>query len=209
MHTPLKYSTEQELRPLRRRRPEAVERWFLEHADAIYTFVYYRLGRDPDSASDVVQETFLTALRDIDDFDPARGKMSTWLTLVSRNCIRRALRQRDRYRSDAAMWDRIDARLAAAYRELETAPLPDEILEMRETADLVRMALSHLPGNYRRALREHYCERRSLREIAASSGTTEGAVKSLLHRARLAFRAAFRTIAESMRDRPSAGRLTP
>ena len=71
------------------------------------------------------------------------------------------------------------------------------------------MALSNLPGSYRSALRQHYFEQRSLREMAATSGSTESAVKSLLHRARLAFKAAFQTIAESLHDRPAAGRQTP
>jgi RNA polymerase sigma-70 factor (ECF subfamily) len=209
MSTPANGSSELELRRLRRRRPEAVERWFLEHADTVYTFVFYRVGRDPELASEVVQETFLTALRRIDDFDPRRGEMATWLTLLSRNCIRRALRQQGRYRTEGEAWDRIDAGLLSAYRKLESEPLPDEVLESRETSDLVRMALANLPGSYRNALLQHYYERRSLREMASSSGSTESAVKSLLHRARLAFKAAFQTIAESLRGRPATGRQTP
>ncbi|MCP4663682.1 MAG: hypothetical protein GY856_50500 [bacterium] len=30
---------------LRRRCPEAIERWFEAHSDAVYTFVFYRVGR--------------------------------------------------------------------------------------------------------------------------------------------------------------------
>jgi len=36
---------------LRRRDPQALERWFLDHADAVYTFVYYRVGRERELAA--------------------------------------------------------------------------------------------------------------------------------------------------------------
>jgi len=191
-----------DLESLRRRDPRAVERWFLEHSDALHTFVYYRVGRDDALAEDVVQETFLTALGRIEAFDPGRGEMLPWLTYTARNCIRAALRRRGLRKSVGVTWDRIDARLARAFVELDSAPLPDEVVERRETAELVQMALANIPERYRRALRNHYCRNRSLEEIAASEGSTPSAVKSLLHRGRLAFRAAFQAIADSLGPPP-------
>ena len=184
-----------------------IERWFLEHADAIYTFVFYRVGRDEELATEVVQETFLAALERIEDYDRERGPMLPWLTYTARNCIRKALRQRGRLRSLGDRWEVIDRKLLAAYSELASSPLPDEILEKEETAELVQMALSNLPDNYRRALQQHYCLQRPLREIADGLGVTEGAVKSLLHRARLAFKAAFETIADSFERQPRPRRV--
>ena len=189
-----------DLELLRNRQPEAVERWFQEHADAVYTFIFYRVGKDPDVATDVVQETFLTALRKIGEYDPGRGAMLAWLTYVSRNCIRKALKQAGRYKTYSELWEQIDRKLVAAYRELATAPLPEEVLEREETAELVHMTLSSIPGNYERALKRHYYQRQSLKEIARAEGMTEGAVKSLLHRARLAFKTAFQTFAEAPGD---------
>jgi RNA polymerase sigma factor (sigma-70 family) len=198
-----------DLRLLREREPRAVERWFLEHADALYTFVYYRVDRDEGLAEDVVQETFLAALRRIGEYDPGRGAMLPWLTYTARNCIRSALRRRRRTSSLGEAWGPIDAKLAAAFRELDAAPLPDEAVQRRETAELVQMALAHIPENYRSALRSHYCGGRSLEEIAAAEGTTSSAVKSLLHRARLAFKAAFQTIAGSLEQGPPERRVHP
>jgi len=198
-----------DIRQLRERRPLAVERWFLEHADALYTFIFYRVGRDEELATEVVQETFLAALERIADYDRERGPMLPWLTYTARNCIRKALKERGRLRSLGDRWEVIDRKLLAAYSELATTPLPDEVLEREETAELVQMTLSNLPDNYRNALRQHYCLQRSLREIAGTLGVTEGAVKSLLHRARLAFKAAFETIAESFERQPRPRRVIP
>jgi len=194
---------------LRAREPQAVERWFLRHADALYTFAYYRVGRDDALAEDIVQETFLTALGRIEEYDPGRGAMLPWLTYTARNCIRTALRRRGLASPVGDAWEAIDAKLAAAFRRLDAAPLPDEAVQRRETAELVQMALANIPEKYRLALRSHYCRDRSLEEIAAAQGTTSSAVKSLLHRARLAFKAAFQTIAGSLEQGPPERRVIP
>jgi DNA-directed RNA polymerase specialized sigma24 family protein len=34
---------------------EAIRQWFARYADPLYTLVYYRLGRDGDTAEDIVQ----------------------------------------------------------------------------------------------------------------------------------------------------------
>ena len=59
------------------------------------------------------------------------------------------------------------------------------------------MTLLNIPGNYQDVLRQRYYHDRPLSQIAQSLKTTEGAVKSLLHRARLAFRETFVALAGS------------
>lgn len=194
---------------LQRREPAAVESWFLAHADQIYTFAYYRVGKDPEIAADVVQDTFVTAIDRIDRYEPDRGAMSVWLMYLARNCIRSANRYRSRVAFDEGLWERIDARLVATSLDLEADELPPEALEGRETAELVQMTLAHLPKSYRWALVEHYVNQRSLADMTSRREMTESAAKSLLHRARGAFRAAFRAIAEeSDAGAPAPGRTT-
>jgi len=189
-----------DLDALRRRQPRAVEPWFLEHADSLYTFVFYRVGKDEELATDVVQDVFVTALDKIDRYDPSRGCMSTWLTCIARNCIRRALEKKRQHPSQIAYWEEIDQKLLAACKELSTAPLPEEALTRQETTELVHMAMSNLPENYQRALRQRYYDQRPLQAIARYEGVTEGAVKSLLYRARQAFRTAFEMFADTLDD---------
>jgi RNA polymerase sigma-70 factor (ECF subfamily) len=176
---------------LRRLEPGAIEEWFLAHADLVYTFAFYRVGKDPDVAADVVQETFLAALDRIEQYDPVRGSMAVWLQYVARNRIRDANRERARLSGGDEVWDRIDARLEPSVLGVANEELPPEVLERRERAELVQMTLANLPERYRRALVEHYVDQRSLAEMASRGETTAGAVKSLLFRARAAFRAAF------------------
>jgi RNA polymerase sigma-70 factor (ECF subfamily) len=187
-------------RRLRDREPEAVKQWFLAYAEAMYTFVFYRVAKQEDLAADVVQETFLVALERIEDFDESRGAMLAWLQYTARNCIRRALRQQARCRRHLAQWQTLDEKLFEVYRRMTESSLPDEIVQRQETTELVQVTFAHLPENYRQVLKRHYYEDRSLKEIARAQGLTVSAVKSLLYRARLAFKDIFLSFAESMSD---------
>ncbi len=196
-----------DFRRLRRRDREEVVRWFDAYSDPVYGFIFYRVGRDADLAGDVAQETFVTALETIERFDPRRGEMFPWLTHIARNCIRKVLRRRGRDDALPDFWKTVDQKLARAITGMGSNSFPEELLAQKETAELVRMALTNLPLRYQAALRRRYFEELSLHEIAALEGINEGAVKVLLHRARLAFRTAFETISASILDGRGKGRV--
>lgn len=207
--TPPRYEPEIDFRRLRRREREEVEHWFDRFADPVYGFIFYRVGRDADLAAEVAQETFVTALETIDRFDPARGEMFPWLTYIARNCIRKTLRRSNKNSVLPNFWETIDRKLSKAAAELDTTVFPEELLERKETGELVRMALTHLPFRYQVALRRRYFEELSLHEMAVLEGSSEAAMKVLLHRARKAFRDAFETISASIHERTKKGRATP
>ncbi len=169
---------------------EAVRVWFEHYANNVYTFVYYRVGKDEQTASDVVQETFLDALTRIQQYDPERGSMEAWLTTLSRNFISRALKARG-MASLGQLWNHVDAELRVCFERLASEPLPPDVLEKKETEYLVQMTLASIPGNYRTILTQYYHRGLSLRDIASRANKSEGAVKVLLHRARQAFKEAF------------------
>ena len=187
--------TRSDIRNLKAQQPRAIEDWFLDCADVIYTFVFYRVGKDAELAADVVQETFLSALNKIGQYDPDRGTMFTWLTYISKNHIKKALKERNKYGKYSEFWDKIDAKLLVLYKQIAMAPLPEEILQKQETIELVHMTLSNIPGNYQQVLEQHYFCKQSLREIAELNQISEAAVKSLLHRARIAFKTTFLDLA--------------
>jgi RNA polymerase sigma factor (sigma-70 family) len=177
------------------REPRAVERWFHSYCDTLYTFIYYRIGKDGELAADLVQETFVRALQHIEQFDARRGTMFAWLTCISRNCIARALRTRGGNASAKRIWQNVDADLLRAFERIATEPLPDEVVELRETAELVQMTLANIPANYAQLLRAYYYDNETLRTIATSKGMSMGAAKAVLYRARQAFKEAFLRLA--------------
>jgi len=182
------------VRRMHRRDPAALETWFNLHADAVYGFAFYRVGRNADLAAEVTQETFTRALGRLDAFDPDRGAMVSWLCTMSRNCIRDVLRDRG-HAPLAALWDSVDRSLLRLYAELDRTPLTVELAESKETQDLVGVTLANLPEAYRAVLVAKYMDDKSLQQIASDRSTTVDAVKGLLKRARKAFKQAFGALA--------------
>ncbi|HEU0034385.1 MAG TPA: sigma-70 family RNA polymerase sigma factor [Kofleriaceae bacterium] len=178
----------------------AIGRFYEAHVDGLYTFIYYRVGRDTALAEDVVQETFTRALSRQAEYDPARGSVGSWLTTLSRNVIRDHMRAHRRSDELAHTWDKIDATLAQIFAAMAETPLPGEVLERAETRDLVHMAVAHLPEQYRNALTRKYVDGESLETLSKELGISVDATKSLLARARRAFRDTFATLSTSFSE---------
>ncbi len=178
----------------------AIERFYDAHVDGLYTFVYYRVGRDTTLAEDVVQETFAIAMSRQADYDAGRGSVGSWLTILSRNVIRDHLRDHKRSDELAQTWERIDATLAQTFASMAERPLPGEVLERAETRDLVHMAVANLPGQYRNALTRKYVDGETLETLAGELGISVDATKSLLARARRAFRDTFSTLSANLSE---------
>ena len=187
-----------DLRAAQRGDRDAIGRFYDAHVDALYTFVFYRVGHDAALAEDVVQETFTIALARRAEYDPARGTIGAWLRVLSRNVIRDHLR--DHRRGVVDQWDRIDASLAETFAAMSERPLPGEVLERAETRDLVHIAIANLPEQYRSALTRKYVDGESLETLARDLGISIDAAKSLLARARRAFRDTFATVSAQLSE---------
>jgi RNA polymerase sigma-70 factor (ECF subfamily) len=172
----------------------AIGRFYDAHVDGLYAFVFHRVGRDASLAEDVVQETFAIALADRAKYDSARGSVGSWLTVLSRNVIRDHLRAHRKSDELQQAWERIDATLAQTFAAMAERPLPGEVLERAETRDLVHMAVANLPDQYRTALTRKYVDGETLETLAGELGISVDATKSLLARARRAFRDTFATL---------------
>lgn len=134
--------------------------------------------REQADVEDAAQETFLRALRAISTYDPARP-FAPWLYQIARNVARDRLGQRRRWRAGPAQESLVDP-----------APDPDSALERREARRLVDAALERLPEQRRTAFRLFDIEGYSAAEVARLMGLTEGTVRSHVHHARRALRAA-------------------
>lgn len=183
-----------ELEKLSRREPGAVEQWFRRYADAVFTFVYYKVGRDKELAQDIVQDTFLEGITRLSRYDSQKADMYIWLIILSRNHIKKALRTKKRSLATACI-DSTDRKYLDYCRKLSCQLIPDEIVHTREIAELVHITLSDIPAGYGEILRQHYYNGDSLKQIAALRQITEGAAKVLLFRARKSFEKAFLKLA--------------
>jgi len=189
-----------DLHAARRGDREAIGRFYDGHVEGLFAFVFYRVGRDHALAEDVVQETFAIAMSRETEYDAARGSVGSWLTVLSRNVIRDHLRAHKRSDELQATWERIDATLAQTFAAMAETPLPGEVLERAETRDLVHMAVANLPDQYKTALTRKYVDGESLETLAGELGISVDATKSLLARARRAFRDTFATLSANFSE---------
>lgn len=144
----------------------------------------YRFGlkmcRHPEDAEDVLQETLLSLARAFGDF---RGdaSVSTWLYTVARNhCIKKR-----RTRVDAPTHlEPLDAAQAVA----DGTPDPERNAQAHESWSAVEAALAELSEDDREVVVLRDIEGLSAKEVAEIQGTSVSAVKSRLHRARVALR---------------------
>jgi RNA polymerase sigma-70 factor (ECF subfamily) len=161
---------------------EAWRQWYDASFAALDAFVAWRCGGLRDLADEVVQETWLVAVRRIRDFDPEAGRFISWLCGIAANVLRARLRQRAQVRQRVRSLTGEEDRLGT---------ITESEFDRREQAERVARALDALPERHERVLRAKYLEQRSVAEIAAESGESPKTVESLLTRARQAFREAY------------------
>ena len=179
-----------ELDGLLRRDPAAVERWFRCYVDTVYTYVYYKVGRDSELACDIVQDTFLEGICKIHRYDSHRANMAGWLILLSRNFIKKALHNRKKFVPNSVLVQP-DSKFLEQCGKLSSEKLPDEIVDNSEMEETVRVTLANIPLNYAEILQVRYYQGKTIAQIAAVRNVSESAVKVLLHRARKSFEKAF------------------
>jgi RNA polymerase sigma-70 factor, ECF subfamily len=155
----------------------AWETWYDETYAKLEAYVQWRCARLNDLVDDVLQETWLTAVRSIGRFRPESGSFQAWVRGIAVNVIRNQLRQRSR-------------------RQRRQQPLNTEP-ECRngdvrvEDRELIAIALAALPEQYEAVLRAKYLDQQTVEQIAGLRNETPKAVESLLSRARAAFRVSF------------------
>lgn len=148
-----------------------------------------RMLRHEEDAHDVVQEAWMQAFRALPRFE-GQSRLSTWLHRITVNAALMKIRAQRRRPLDpvAALRDGDDGDLFDAIASSDASA--DAALAGRERRALVRQALAQLPEAHRAVLTLRDFEDLDTDESARRLGTTTGAAKTRLHRARQALREA-------------------
>jgi RNA polymerase sigma-70 factor (ECF subfamily) len=157
--------------------PEAWNRLFQRYQLPLYSYVF-ELVRDEQTSLDIVQETFINAVRHIGGLRDDE-KFGSWLFgIAHQKCIQR--------------WRKPSREESICIEELESVsddePGPSEWLISKEQEEEFMLQLNQLPPPQRSVLLLHLVEDFSLEEIAGITMTAIGTVKSRLHYARNALR---------------------
>ena len=165
-----------------RKTQERFEREALPHLDAVYRFAM-ALTRDPAEADDLVQETYLKALRAFDTFREGTN-CKAWLFKILRNTLINRLRSDSRSVGLEAASNESYAASLLGWSERAYHARPDDAAILSATRDQLRAALDSLPEDFRTAVVLADVEGLSYKEIAEVMGTPIGTVMSRLFRAR-------------------------
>ena len=157
--------------------PAAWDTLFKRYQLPLYVYVF-ELVHDEQASLDVVQETFINAVRHIGSLRDDE-KFGSWLFgIAHQKCIQR--------------WRRLGREINAleeiAERPLEVEADPRELLIRQEREAEFMSLLNQLPLPQRSVLLLHFVEDFSLEEIAGITGAPPGTVKSRLHYAKRALR---------------------
>jgi RNA polymerase sigma-70 factor (ECF subfamily) len=172
------------------------------YAQRVWTAIARLMGFDCAAVADVVQETFLAAARSAKGFDPARGSLWAWLWGIARRQMALHYRKHGPTSKPAhtQSWSTL---LETSHDWIDgKSDPPEDILQTRELAALVRLALRELPGKYQTLLVAKHVDGRPVQAMAAELNCSPSAVSSKLARARKAFRKAFRQAHTTMRSMP-------
>lgn len=153
------------------------------HQEPLINYIH-RLINDYHRAEDLAQETFLRIFQNASRYQPT-ASFKSWMYTIATNLSRNEVRNRTR-RHTYSLKDLVEEGTDIHETSImeDTRYLPDVLAEKNERKQLVRKALAQLPENQRLALTLVTYQDLRYEEVAEILGTSEGAVKALIHRAR-------------------------
>jgi RNA polymerase sigma-70 factor (ECF subfamily) len=175
--------------------PSGPENWVELHGDYLYRFALSRL-RDPKTAEDVLQETFLAALQSLDRFE-GRSSERTWLAGILKHKILDHFRRGGR---EVGLGDRDEPPdfhpdwfdEEGHWKLDENSPAdwadPDRTLEQSRFWEAMGRCLGELPARTARAFALREIEDAETDAICKDLSITPTNLWVMLHRARMHLR---------------------
>lgn len=180
--------------------------WVDEHGDALFRFALLRV-RDQATAEDMVQETFLAAVKAKQDF-AGDSQLRTWLIGILRHKIADHFRKHGRTGLMSDLTDTDDGKGDSSDMVIDqwfdksghwrNAPKnwevnPEEIAQRQEFWKVLQHCMENLPGKSAEAFALRVMEDTDPAEVCKALGITSTNLWVLLHRARARLRACLET----------------
>ena len=150
--------------------PAAFGEIYERYYNGVYKYIYYRVGEQV-LAEDLTMEVFVKAMEAIDGFTFRGVPFSAWLYRRASNLVI------DHFRRQPTVAVSLEERLVA------TADVSKHHIETEFTHQALRRALAELTDEQQQVIILKFVDGLSNCEVAQVLGKTEGAIKSLQHRA--------------------------
>ncbi len=149
-----------------------------EHENTVYNFAF-KICRNPDSAENIMQETFLSMVKSLHQFD-GNSKLTTWLyRIVSNHCLMAYRKKKNQFLSFDEEESGIENKATNDWSHIPTIAV-----ENKELKNILDNAISKLSPDYRIVFILRDVNGYSTEETGNITNLSVAAVKSRLHRAR-------------------------
>jgi RNA polymerase sigma-70 factor (ECF subfamily) len=172
---------------------EAFTELYRRHQAPLYRFAL-RMSGNVWAAEEIVQDAFMTLIREPKKFDPERGALRSFLYGITRNRVMKHLERAPR----ELLHEELDEDTVGQRGLGFEAMTPAEWAEVRERREQVRAAVLKLPVEFREAVVLCGLEELSYEEAARLLDCPVGTIRSRLHRGRALLLAKL----EMLRDTP-------
>jgi len=172
---------------------------YRRHQGSLYRYAL-RMTGSAWAAEEVVQEVFMTLIRDPRKFDADRGAVGAFLFGIARNRVMKHLERAPKELPLAEPSE--DGRIANEPAETVT---PAVWAERSERVERVRDAVLNLPAEFREAVVLCELQELSYEEAARLSGCPIGTIRSRLHRARALLLARLEFLRDAPRQASAGG----
>jgi RNA polymerase sigma-70 factor, ECF subfamily len=172
---------------------EAFTLLYRRHQAAMYRFTL-RMTGNAWAAEEIVQDVFMTLMRDPKKYDASRGTLGGYLYGIARN---RVMKHLERLPREISLEQKNEDGSGAGI-VLQDVFTPANWVESRERMSQVRSAVRELPAEFREAVVLCELEEMSYEEAAQTAGCPIGTIRSRLHRGRALLLAKL----EMLRDLP-------
>jgi len=171
---------------------------YRRHQAGLYRFAL-RMTGSSWAAEEIVQDVFMTLMRNPGRYDATRGALGAFLYGIARN---RVMKHLERLPREVSLQEKKEDGTGTGI-VLQDSATPSSWLEGRERADHVRAAVLELPPEFREAVILCELEEMSYEEAAQMVGCPIGTIRSRLHRGRALLLAKL----EMLRDLPRRASL--
>jgi len=152
---------------------------YRRHQAPLYRFAL-RMTGNAWGAEEVVQDVFMTLMREPKKYDAGRGAVGAYLFGIARN---RVMKYLERLPRELSLEERNGNGVRASDAAVN-AFSPVQWAEQQERSERVRAAVLELPAEFREAVVLCELEELSYEEAAHLSGCPIGTIRSRLHRGR-------------------------
>ncbi|NMM99923.1 RNA polymerase subunit sigma-24 [Bifidobacterium sp. DSM 109958] len=157
-----------------------------EHYDGLFAFVWRQVG-DREETMNLVQESFIAALRSLPSYDPDRASFTTWLYRIAAHKV---IDMRRRARPAAVSLDTggpggpDDGEAFAAGIDLPDVRIPDmaDLAISRDLLARIEERVAQCDPAVQETFRLHLYAGQSFAQIAAAAGESESTVKARYYR---------------------------